>query len=190
LADTETPEPASFVPELKQSLRRLMREVRRAVPADERDRQGAVVADLVVDALASLPRGAVVLSYQSVTGELPTTRLNERLAERWTVALPRVSGAGIEAVIDATRFEPKAFGILEPVDGVVVAPADLAAVVVPGVAFTRDGDRLGQGGGFYDRLLLLVVGPTVGVCLRQQIVEHIPMANHDQRVPSVVFAST
>jgi 5-formyltetrahydrofolate cyclo-ligase len=182
--------PESFVPELKKSLRRLMRDVRRAVPADERDRQGAIVADLVVEALATLPSGSIVLSYESVVGELPTARLNERLAERWKVAVPRVADASLEAVVDGTKFEPKAFGILEPVDGTVVRPADLAAIVVPGVAFTVDGDRLGQGGGFYDRFLPLVAGPTFGVCLSEQIVGHVPMAAHDQRVEHVVFPAT
>jgi 5-formyltetrahydrofolate cyclo-ligase len=191
LADFDTPEsfePESLVVELKRSLRRLMRDVRRSVPSDERDRQGALVANLVVGHLVALAAGSIVLSYQSIEGELPTTRLNQRLAERWTVALPRVTANGLEAVVGATQFASRAFGILEPVDGRVVMPADLAAVVVPGVAFTLEGDRLGQGGGFYDRFLPLTTGPTIGVCLREQIVEHIPMAAHDLSVSSVVFA--
>jgi 5-formyltetrahydrofolate cyclo-ligase len=174
------------VPELKASLRRLMRDVRRTVPAVERARQGRVVADRLVGLLADLPDDAIVLSYQSIDGELPTDAINSRLAERFQVAVPRVTPGGIEAVIAATQWAQRAFGILEPVDGRVVAAGELAAVVVPGVAFTADGRRLGQGGGYYDRLLPTTNGRSIGVCLAEQIVDAIPILDHDVSVADIV----
>ena len=61
-------------------------------------------------------------------------------------------------------------------------------MLVPGLAFARDGARLGRGGGFYDRLL---AGPQlrarrVGVCFEVQIVEAMPLEEHDQRVDEVL----
>jgi 5-formyltetrahydrofolate cyclo-ligase len=173
---------------LKASLRRLMRDVRRAVPGDERQRQGAMVADRLVTLLSHTPADAIVLSYRSIAEELPTDVINARLAERWRVAVPRVTANGVEAVVGASQWEPRAFGILEPVDGDVVEADALSAVIVPGVAFTVYGDRLGQGGGYYDRLLPAVRGISIGVCLTQQIVEHLPMMSHDQRVQVITTA--
>jgi 5-formyltetrahydrofolate cyclo-ligase len=173
---------------LKASLRRLMRDVRRAVPGDERQRQGVTVADRLVTVLSHTPADAIVLSYRSIAEELPTDVINARLAERWRVAVPRVTANGVEAVVGASQWEPRAFGILEPVDGDVVEADALSAVIVPGVAFTVHGDRLGQGGGYYDRLLPAVRGISIGVCLTQQIVEHLPMMSHDQRVQVITTA--
>jgi 5-formyltetrahydrofolate cyclo-ligase len=173
---------------LKVSLRRLMRDVRRSVQSDERERQGELVADHLMLLLSHLRENAIVLTYQSIGAELPTAIINARLAERWRVAVPRVTAGGVEAVVGATRWEPRAFGIMEPVDGDVVAVDSLDAVIVPGVAFTVFGDRLGQGGGYYDRLLPEMGGVSIGVCLVQQVVEHIPMMSHDQRVMALATA--
>jgi 5-formyltetrahydrofolate cyclo-ligase len=173
---------------LKASLRRLMRDVRRAVPSEERQRQGAQVADRLALLLSHLPDDAIVLSYRSITEELPTGLINERLAERWRVAIPRVTPNGVEAVVGASLWEPRAFGIMEPIDGEVVAAEGLSAVIVPGVAFTVSGDRLGQGGGYYDRLLANAVALAVGVCLNEQVVDHLPMMVYDRRVQVLVTA--
>ncbi len=61
-------------------------------------------------------------------------------------------------------------------------------LLVPAVAFTRAGARLGRGGGFYDRLLAQK-GPGTkawGVCFEMQIVEAIPCEPHDREVDAIV----
>ena len=61
------------------------------------------------------------------------------------------------------------------------APADLAAVLVPGRLFDHDGYRLGRGGGHYDRLLpLLRPGtPVIGLTTQARVVERLPREAHD-----------
>jgi 5-formyltetrahydrofolate cyclo-ligase len=73
-------------------------------------------------------------------------------------------------------------------DGCVVAPADVQLILVPGLAFTRDGHRLGRGGGFYDRYLSQLSAGTIklGVCFDAQVVENLPAEAHDQRVDEVI----
>lgn len=69
-----------------------------------------------------------------------------------------------------------------------VAPATLDVVVVPGLAFARDGRRLGRGRGHYDRFLA-TVGPrclSVGVGFAEQLVDDVPTAEHDVRLDAVV----
>lgn len=70
-------------------------------------------------------------------------------------------------------------------------PADATAIdvaIVPGLAFTPDGDRLGQGGGWYDRVLAGVRDDctVIGVCFAAQIVDELPVDRHDRRVDLVV----
>ena len=61
-------------------------------------------------------------------------------------------------------------------------------VVVPGLAFTADGERLGQGGGWYDRFLPQVRADctTIGVCFGPQVVDSLPTEPHDVRLDHVV----
>jgi 5-formyltetrahydrofolate cyclo-ligase len=61
-------------------------------------------------------------------------------------------------------------------------------VIVPGLAFTAAGERLGQGGGWYDRFLAHVRDDcvTVGVCFTDQVLDRVPTEAHDVRVDHVV----
>ncbi len=72
-----------------------------------------------------------------------------------------------------------------------VRPAELDAILVPGLAFTRDGHRLGRGGGYYDRLLAQcpVSVARIGVGFECQILDALPTAAHDQRVHLVITGS-
>ncbi len=65
-----------------------------------------------------------------------------------------------------------------------------ALVVVPGLAFTPGGHRLGYGGGYYDRFLasLPPSAVTVGVCFHEQLVDDLPLDPHDRPVDLVVTA--
>ena len=84
------------------------------------------------------------------------------------------------------ELAPGAFGVREPRSKIedAVAPETLDLILVPGVAFTRDGERLGRGGGFYDRLLASLPAQTctVGVCFDAQLLPELPIEMHDQRV--------
>ena len=64
-------------------------------------------------------------------------------------------------------------------------------VIVPGIAFTLAGDRLGQGGGWYDRFLAEIRADcvTIGVCFAEQIVESLPVESHDVTIDHVVTES-
>ena len=80
--------------------------------------------------------------------------------------------------------------ILEPASHStrVVAPEEIDLILVPGLAFTRDGQRLGRGGGYYDRYLGRLSASTVklGVCFECQIEATLPLDEHDQQVHAVV----
>ncbi len=69
-------------------------------------------------------------------------------------------------------------------------PGSIDVVIVPGVAFTEAGDRLGQGGGWYDRLLAEVRDDCVaiGVAFDEQLVDELPTDEHARQVDVVVTA--
>lgn len=85
---------------------------------------------------------------------------------------------------------PGRFGIPEPVDATTVLPPTIDVVLVPGLAFDRDGGRLGWGRGYYDRALATAPhAARVGVCLEPGIVSHVPMEAHDLPMHWVVTPS-
>ncbi len=72
-----------------------------------------------------------------------------------------------------------------------VPVAELDVILVPGLAFTRTGARLGRGGGYYDRLLARpeCLARRLAVAFEAQIIEDIPCEAHDQRVPQIITES-
>lgn len=94
---------------------------------------------------------------------------------------------GVWRLEDIAELSPGTWGILEPPrarwgePGIEVAPELIDLIMVPGVGFDRQGGRLGNGAGYYDRLLATVRPDTVlcGVCYESQLFENIAMDEHD-----------
>ena len=79
--------------------------------------------------------------------------------------------------------------ILEPAEAEIVKSSEVAVWIVPGLAFTIMGDRLGYGGGWYDRLLSGAApdATVLGVAYPFQVVDSLPLEPHDIRVAAVVM---
>lgn len=108
------------------------------------------------------------------------------------IALPRVEGDHLilHWVAGPDELVKGRFGILEPPASAPVAdPNGLDLILVPGVAFDREGGRLGRGRGYYDRLLAGTSAFKVGVCFDWQIVPEVPREAHDIRMDAVVTPS-
>jgi len=159
----------------KSELRADMRAVRRAIASDpeERARRSAAAWDNMLAVLAHrpLPGELDVMMFDSLPTEPDTTAWKHDASARgWRVYVPQVDG-------DALRVMP---GDLDP--------SLLHVVIVPGLAFTVDGHRLGQGGGHYDRFLARLAPDclTIGVCFHEQLVPALPTDQHDRQVDAVV----
>ena len=102
--------------------------------------------------------------------------------------LPRITGPGTMEFLpveNLAALRPGSFGILEPFEG--TPPPHLDAIVCPGLAFTRTGHRLGQGGGFYDRILKRYpCARKIGVAFPIQIVAELPGEAHDIPMDAVL----
>ena len=99
-------------------------------------------------------------------------------------AFPRTVGTAMN-FFAARELVPGRFGIREPVGDEVPPPPDL--ILVPGLAFDRTGNRLGWGGGFYDRWLGSHPGvPRLGIGFSCQVLERLPGEPHDMRVNFVL----
>jgi 5-formyltetrahydrofolate cyclo-ligase len=180
----------------KIALRSHFRAARRALePSLRRAETAATIAVLSSYLLAHVDRP--LASYLALSDELDLADLHRFWwSQKRSLWLPRVSGQGTltwhvftdeNSVVHATALG--SFGIREPDPARIPAqplPSN-ATVLVPGLAFTRHGQRLGQGKGFYDRVLSTHQGHTIGIGYRCQRAEHLPTETHDQPVALVVL---
>ncbi len=146
--------------------------------------------------LAALPvfgSARCVGLYGAEPFEVPTTGLHALVRARGDrCAYPRVSAGSrvlnFSGVDDPAALELSPRGLPRPPLGApAIALPTIDLFVVPGVAFTRDGRRLGRGGGYYDATLAAAPRALrVGVAFELQVVSELPMDALDERVDVLV----
>jgi len=195
----------------KEQLRQECLTARRGLPeADAATKSQAIVKQLLEWGLLAhtmgtylcpepLRRGIAtetVLSYvDSKDNEVATRPLiNQLLNAGKTVLVPVAENEGVlswSQLFDLDELRPARFGIYEPAAEYqrrVVPPAN-ALVLAPGVGFTPRCERIGYGGGYYDRFLANHSGLVVALAFDCQIVEAFELHEHDRPVDVVVTES-
>lgn len=114
-------------------------------------------------------------------------------AENKRVTIPRTLPAWQMEFVTLnaqTKLAKTSHDLLEPTNGIVVAPTDIDLIVVPGVAYTVDNFRLGFGGGYYDRYLAKFTGVTISLALPQQRNDNIswPIKSYDVNINHIFVA--
>lgn len=177
----------------KEELRRRMRGERELLPAHEHVARSLRVQERFV-ALERFAASASVALYAPIRGEVRTDLLFERAkTDGKTVLFPKLlagAGMGFFPVEDLTELEAGSYGISEPSGaGEPVPPQCIDLMAVPGVAFDAQGNRLGYGGGYFDRLLDRAAGRprwAAGIAFDFQIVPEVPVGPGDRAVDQVV----
>ncbi|MCO4744947.1 MAG: 5-formyltetrahydrofolate cyclo-ligase [Proteobacteria bacterium] len=173
---------------MKRSLRREYRAARRALGSSQRDALSERIAEHVL-AQELWHRARVIAAFVGTGSEVDTRRLLEAAGDR--LVLPRVDAPGQPLAFCRAMPEELvvgAHGILAPAPGVLrVDPALVDLVLVPALAIDDRGNRLGQGGGFYDRTLRgMVNAHRVAVVFEVQRTHQLAVEAHDLPVHAVV----
>ena len=184
----------AYLADRKRALRARMRAVTRAIGGDppRRRRRSAAVCAALAELVTASDGGAParVMVFESRPDEVDLASFVAWCRERAIdVYVPVVAGERLDPVAlgDAAGGTPVGPTLLDPA---LLDPALLDVVIVPGLAFTADGRRLGRGGGHYDRFLSRLGAGClrVGVAYREQLVDSLPSAPHDAAVDTVVTA--
>jgi 5-formyltetrahydrofolate cyclo-ligase len=173
----------------KAALRTRIRAQRAARSTQERTAAARAFTDhvLALPMVGSADRIALTLAGPS---EPPTEGILLALRERGvTVLAPQVQQEGSMhwlAIDESMTWQANQYGIREPVGA--GGPLDADVILVPALAVTADGRRLGQGGGYFDRALALTQRPitTIAVVFDDEVVDDLPCEPHDARVDWVV----
>lgn len=175
----------------KQALRKEIRDLKRAMTEEEIVARSEKLGRLFADSQAYL-EAKTIYGYLPYNQEVRTVpMLEQALKDGKKVAVPKVFGDTMHFIYlqDLSCVEKGYAGIPEPVANEPVAEDKTALVLMPGLAFTKNGDRMGYGGGFYDRFLAEEPDhPTLALCYDFQIVDKLPTEEFDIPVDTVLWA--
>ena len=177
----------------KTELRSLIRAQKRAMTQAQIEKASVALGEK----LAACPQykaAKTIYGYMPYNQEVRTVPMLERaLADGKQVAVPKVYGDTMKFILvtDLTQMVNSDMGIPEPVADGPVAEDPHAMVLMPGLAFTAKGDRMGYGGGYYDKFLAAEPDhPTVALCYDFQLVDFIPTDAYDIPVDLVLTGET
>lgn len=177
----------------KVSLREELTARRKAMTPDIIDERGLKVQARFL-ATPYYQKARTVALYAPIRGEVPTRDiLIAALQDEKIVCYPlsHVHGRilSFRAIKSEAELEPGRLGVREPSNSAELIPVDqIDLFVVPGLGFTRDGKRLGRGGGYYDATLKAASARSrrVGLAFSDQVVDTMPTNSEDVDMDLVV----
>ncbi|MDC0708466.1 5-formyltetrahydrofolate cyclo-ligase [Stigmatella sp. ncwal1] len=180
----------------KQSLRDELTTRRKAMTPDLIDGRGLKVQSRFL-ASPYYQKARTVALYAPIRGEVPTRDiLIAALQDEKIVCYPlsHVHGRilSFRAIKSEGELEPGRLGVREPTNSSDLVPVDqIDLFVVPGLGFTRDGKRLGRGGGYYDATLRAASARSrrVGLGFNDQVVPWMPVNGDDVDMDLIVTES-
>ena len=176
--------------ESKQEIRKRMRQLNRALSPEVRTKVSRALWE-AVEQLEAFRSAHTIALFSALPDEPDTTEALCRWSREKALLVPRVEGEVMHFYpYRPEQMLPGAFGIEEPQQGEVADPRTIDLIIVPGVAFTSAGDRMGRGKGFYAKYLIHLRpdATKVGVCYAHQVVASLPTEPHDIRMDRLICA--
>jgi len=175
----------------KKTLRKTIREQKQAMTPQQIAEKSEKLKALFLET-PQYQQAKTLYGYLPYNQEVRTVPiLQQALADGKQVAVPKVYGDKMKFILltDLDRVAEGYAGIPEPVEDTPVAEDSTALVLMPGLAFDREGHRIGYGGGFYDKFLSCEPNhPTVALCYDFQVLEKLETEAFDVPVDLVLWA--
>lgn len=172
--------------EQKKILRKQIREEKKRHQANEL----MTISSTLLKQLEQHPRfinAQTILCYHSLGDEVQTHAFVEKWHLCKKILLPVVVGD----VLELRHYTGKdclkigAFGIEEPIGEKFTQYDEIELSIIPGVSFDKQGNRLGRGKGYYDKLLPSLDSYNIGICYQFQVRERIPCEPFDQKMDEI-----
>ena len=173
----------------KQSMRELLIQKRRMMSAEERTAQSELILSQL-EKMTVFREAKTVLLYYPKNNEVDVLPLFKRYKRDKVLLLPVTHRNGMTAnpYEGNDKMHRGKVGIPEPTTPPFEGNIDV--IIVPAVAFDKQGNRLGRGGGYYDRFLKKQSHATfIGVGYDFQLVDEVPVRKHDQKMHRIILPS-
>ena len=171
----------------KRKVRRDVRAKIAMLSSEDKREQSALIFSKIASS-EQFSKASVVALYVSLADEPQTSEFIASISQHKRIVVPRIEGDEMDFYDIAEGLQRGAFDIMEPIADKPIEPSQIDLMILPGVAFTRQGARLGRGKGFYDKYLSRkgFRAKTIGVCYACQVVESLPTEEHDRTLDEVV----
>ena len=175
----------------KKELRRIIRQKKKAMTEEEIESRSQILGEKFRSCQAYQNAKSIYfyLPYNQEVRTVPM--LLKAIEDGKKVAVPKVYGEEMEFLYieNLDQISEGYMGIPEPTADGPVAHDETALILMPGLAFDREGHRIGYGGGFYDKYLAKEPHhPTVALCYEFQMQEHVETEEFDSPVDLVLWA--
>lgn len=173
----------------KRQLRSAMNARRKTLTRQEWERMSHAICMRIIDVPCFQEADTILVYVSSKDNEVDTRVIIETACEKGKQVLMPVIGAEKGEMFwvtltDMNALVPGRFGLLEPAPGKtsIMPVPEKGMCLVPGIAFTHEGWRLGYGGGYYDRFLDGFQGISIGLAFEMQLVSWLPCDEKDRPV--------
>ena len=174
---------------MKNQLKESILEKRNSLPKEEILEKSNEIKNKLFN-LRHYKNSRTIMFFVSINSEVNTHEMIKGALKSKMVVVPKVVHHEIEpsVIISFDNLIPSGkFGILEPIEAMKTAYKNIGLVLVPGIAFDKEGHRIGYGFGYYDKFLKKVPKATkIGLAFDFQVVEKIPRELHDVPVDLIV----
>jgi 5-formyltetrahydrofolate cyclo-ligase len=178
---------------LKNTIREIVKEKRKSIPKKAKEKMDDIIFNKVLESEA-YKNAKLIFVYVSFEGEVDTHRIIKyALNHNKRICVPKIisikEGFRAVEIKSFEELEEGAYNILEPESFEnEVNEKDIDLILMPGVAFDKNGGRVGYGGAFYDRFLKNVRENALKIALAYdfQIFDEVPMEEHDIRIDGII----
>lgn len=177
----------------KRDIRKRIQNKRNSLPIWDRKKRSKIIAEKFFGTAYYNNSNNILIFYPFRSEIDVTIIIRQALENKKNIILPRIHDQELKLFyVDNLKkqLERGAYGIMEPIIG-LCRPAkisDIDLVVVPGISFDKNLNRLGYGGGYYDKLLLHIPEGVkkIALCFDIQVVDSIPVSEHDIKVDILI----
>ena len=172
---------------MKKALRREVKERIAKLNPDEKKCLSEAIL-FKIEQLSEFKTAKNILLFRSLPDEVITHAFFDKWSNCKCLLLPVINGNELELrYYEGNEYlKTGPFGIQEPQGKLFTEWNKIDMILVPGVAFDRDQNRLGRGKGYYDKLLPKLSGIKIGICFPCQLVDHVPCQEWDVKMDKII----
>lgn len=172
----------------KKELRKKVKQIKSTLSLQEKKRMSEEILQKLEES-EDFKAAQIIMAYWSMEDEVYTHGFVQKWATKKRIILPVVKGSQLElkefkGVHDLVAGEH--FGIPEPKGPLFEHPEKIDLIIVPGVAFDNNNNRMGRGKAYYDQLLKESKAYKVGLCFPFQLFDKVPFDDLDVKMDEVL----
>lgn len=177
-----------MIDQKKKELRRQIKELKQNISIEDKKKKSFIIFRRI-EQLVKFKTSQTVMVYWSMPDEVYTHDFILKWHKEKVIILPVVNGDDLELRIFTgveNMTTGQSFGISEPIGEKFDKPEDIDLIIVPGIAFDSSNNRMGRGKAYYDKLLKKSNAYKVGICFNFQLIDSVPVDEHDVKMDLVI----